>query len=154
MNQAIADGRISAPIILGRDHHDVSGTDSPYRETANIRDGSKWTADMSVQNFVGDAMRGATWVSLHNGGGVGWGEVSNGGFGMVIDGSVDSERRLQSMLHWDVTNGVARRAWARNSGAITSIERAMDINPKLCVTVPQLVDEAILDGLLGEGSHE
>ena len=143
----------SAPIILGRDHHDVSGTDSPYRETANIRDGSKWTADMSVHNFVGDAMRGATWVSLHNGGGVGWGEVSNGGFGMVIDGSADSERRLQSILHWDVTNGVARRAWARNSGAIKSIERAMDINPNLRVTVPEVVDDAMLDDLLGDGDN-
>ena len=149
MNLAIAQGRISAPIILGRDHHDVSGTDSPYRETANIRDGSKWTADMSVQNFVGDAMRGATWVSLHNGGGVGWGEVSNGGFGMVIDGSEDSERRLQSMLHWDVTNGVARRAWARNDGAIESIKRAMNINEELQITIPQLVDAAVLDDIFG-----
>ena len=110
LNQAISENRISAPIILGRDHHDVSGTDSPYRETANIHDGSKWTSDMSVHNFVGDAMRGATWVSLHNGGGVGWGEVSNGGFGLIIDGTPDSKRRIQSMLHWDVTNGVARRA--------------------------------------------
>ena len=150
MNRAIADGRITAPVILGRDHHDVSGTDSPYRETANIRDGSKLTADMSVQNFVGDAMRGATWVSLHNGGGVGWGEVSNGGFGLMIDGSSDSERRLKSMLHWDVTNGVARRAWARNEGAIASIKRAMDINPQLTVTVPELVDDAILDSLIGD----
>ena len=150
MNRAIADGRITAPVILGRDHHDVSGTDSPYRETANIRDGSKWTADMSVQNFVGDAMRGATWVSLHNGGGVGWGEVSNGGFGLMIDGSSDSERRLKSMLHWDVTNGVARRAWARNEGAIASIKRAMDINPQLTVTVPELVDDALLDSLIGD----
>ena len=149
MNRAIAEGRISAPIILGRDHHDVSGTDSPYRETANIRDGSKWTADMSVQNFVGDAMRGATWVSLHNGGGVGWGEVSNGGFGMVIDGSEDSERRLQSMLHWDVTNGVARRAWARNNGAIESIKRAMEINTALQVTIPQKVDVSVLDTIFG-----
>jgi urocanate hydratase len=149
MNRAIADGRISAPIILGRDHHDVSGTDSPYRETANIRDGSKWTADMSVQNFVGDAMRGATWVSLHNGGGVGWGEVSNGGFGMIIDGSEDSERRLQSMLHWDVTNGVARRAWARNNGAIESIKRAMEINTALQVTIPQKVDVSVLDTIFG-----
>ena len=149
MNRAIAEGRISASIILGRDHHDVSGTDSPYRETANIRDGSKWTADMSVQNFVGDAMRGATWVSLHNGGGVGWGEVSNGGFGMVIDGSEDSERRLQSMLHWDVTNGVARRAWARNNGAIESINRAMEINTALQVTIPQKVDVSVLDSIFG-----
>ena len=154
MNQAIATGRISAPIILGRDHHDVSGTDSPYRETANIRDGSKWTADMSVHNFVGDAMRGATWVSLHNGGGVGWGEVSNGGFGMVIDGSEASERRLQSMLHWDVTNGVARRAWSRNSGAISSIQRAMDINPLLHVTVPEIVDDDLLDAVFGVDRNE
>ena len=148
MNKAIADGRISAPVILGRDHHDVSGTDSPYRETANIHDGSKWTADMSVQNFVGDAMRGATWVSLHNGGGVGWGEVSNGGFGMLIDGSEESERKLQSMLHWDVTNGVARRAWARNQGAVKSIQQAMDINDQLNVTLPAVVEESILDNLL------
>ena len=147
MNQAIADGRISAPIILGRDHHDVSGTDSPYRETANIHDGSKWTADMSVQNFVGDAMRGATWVSLHNGGGVGWGEVSNGGFGMLIDGSEDAERRLQSMLHWDVTNGVARRAWARNQGAIRSIKQAMQINEQLKITIPEIVHDSLLDDL-------
>ena len=147
MNKAIGDGRISAPIILGRDHHDVSGTDSPYRETANINDGSKWTADMSVQNFVGDAIRGATWVSLHNGGGVGWGEVFNGGFGMVIDGSDASQRKLQSMLHWDVTNGVARRAWARNDGAITSIKHAMEINEKLIVTVPNIVKESVLDSL-------
>ena len=154
MNQAIADGRISGPVILGRDHHDVSGTDSPYRETANIRDGSKWTADMSVQNFVGDAMRGATWVSLHNGGGVGWGEVSNGGFGMLIDGTADSQRRLESMLHWDVTNGVARRAWARNSGAIASIQRAMDLNPMLDVTVPEIVDDSVLDEVFGVDSVE
>jgi urocanate hydratase len=144
-NEAIADGRISAPIILGRDHHDVSGTDSPYRETANIRDGSKWTADMAVQNFIGDAIRGATWVSLHNGGGVGWGEVMNGGFGMVIDGSEDAKARLQSMLHWDVNNGVARRAWARNSGAISSIKEAMEINPSLQVTLPNTVDEDLLE---------
>ena len=147
MNQAIRDGRISAPIILGRDHHDVSGTDSPYRETANIHDGSKWTADMSVQNFVGDAMRGATWVSLHNGGGVGWGEVSNGGFGMLIDGSEDAEQRLQSMLHWDVTNGVARRAWARNQGAIKSIKQAMEINDQLKITIPESVQDSLLDDL-------
>ena len=143
-NEAIADGRISAPVILGRDHHDVSGTDSPYRETANIKDGSKWTADMAVQNFIGDAIRGATWVSLHNGGGVGWGEVMNGGFGMVIDGSEDSKERLQSMLHWDVTNGVARRAWARNSGAVTSIKEAMKSNTSLKVTLPNIVDKNLL----------
>ncbi|MDA8717613.1 urocanate hydratase [Candidatus Poseidoniales archaeon] len=144
-NEAIADGRISAPVILGRDHHDVSGTDSPYRETANIQDGSKWTADMAVQNFIGDAIRGATWVSLHNGGGVGWGEVMNGGFGMVIDGSEDSKTRLQSMLHWDVNNGVARRAWARNSGAVSSIKEAMKINTSLQVTLPNSVDENLLE---------
>ena len=146
-NDAIADGRISGPVILGRDHHDVSGTDSPYRETANIRDGSKWTADMAVQNFVGDAIRGATWVSLHNGGGVGWGEVINGGFGMVIDGSMDSKRRLQSMLHWDVNNGVARRAWARNAGAITSIKEAMEDNKSLNVTLPNSVNGELLEDL-------
>ena len=146
-NDAIADGRISGPVILGRDHHDVSGTDSPYRETANIRDGSKWTADMAVQNFVGDAIRGATWVSLHNGGGVGWGEVMNGGFGMVIDGSMDSKRRLQSMLHWDVNNGVARRAWARNSGAISSIKEAMEDNKSLNVTLPNSVNGELLEDL-------
>ena len=144
-NEAISDGRISAPVILGRDHHDVSGTDSPYRETANIRDGSKWTADMAVQNFIGDAIRGATWVSLHNGGGVGWGEVMNGGFGMVIDGSLESKNRLQSMLHWDVNNGVARRAWARNSGAVSSIKQAMNINPSLKVTLPNSVDMDLLE---------
>ena len=144
-NEAIADGLISAPVILGRDHHDVSGTDSPYRETANIRDGSKWTADMAVQNFIGDAIRGATWVSLHNGGGVGWGEVMNGGFGMVIDGSEDAKTRLQSMLHWDVNNGVARRAWARNSGAVSSIKEAMKTNTSLKVTLPNSVDKNILE---------
>jgi urocanate hydratase len=144
-NEAISDGRISAPVILGRDHHDVSGTDSPYRETANIRDGSKWTADMAVQNFIGDAIRGATWVSLHNGGGVGWGEVMNGGFGMVIDGSLEYKNRLQSMLHWDVNNGVARRAWARNSGAVSSIKQAMKINPSLKVTLPNSVDMDLLE---------
>ena len=144
-NEAISDGRISGPVILGRDHHDVSGTDSPYRETANIRDGSKWTADMAVQNFIGDAIRGATWVSLHNGGGVGWGEVMNGGFGMLIDGSEDSKTRLQSMLHWDVNNGVARRAWARNSGAVSSIKEAMKTNASLKVTLPNSVDKKILE---------
>ena len=123
----------------------MSGTDSPYRETANIKDGSKWTADMAVQNFIGDAIRGATWVSLHNGGGVGWGEVMNGGFGMVIDGSEDSKERLQSMLHWDVNNGVARRAWARNSGAVTSIKEAMKSNTSLKVTLPNIVDKNLLE---------
>ena len=145
MNKAVGDGRISAPIVLGRDHHDVSGTDSPYRETANIRDGSILTADMSVQNFVGDAFRGATWVSLHNGGGVGWGEVINGGFGMLIDGSEECERKLQRMLHWDVNNGVARRAWARNTEAEFAIRRAMDAEPLLRVTLPQHVDEQTLE---------
>lgn len=145
MNKAVGDGRISAPIVLGRDHHDVSGTDSPYRETANIRDGSILTADMSVQNFVGDAFRGATWVSLHNGGGVGWGEVINGGFGMLIDGSEECERKLQRMLHWDVNNGVARRAWARNTEAEFAIRRAMDAEPLLRVTLPQHVDEKTLE---------
>ena len=127
MNKAIADGRISAPIVLGRDHHDVSGTDSPYRETANIQDGSMFTADMAIQNVIGDSFRGATWVSIHNGGGVGWGEVINGGFGLLLDGSEEAENKLNSMLHWDVNNGVARRAWARNSGAEFAIERAMDL---------------------------
>tara|TARA_B100000459_G_scaffold147427_1_gene117280 strand:- start:7083 stop:7796 length:714 start_codon:yes stop_codon:yes gene_type:complete len=145
MNNAVGDGRISAPIVLGRDHHDVSGTDSPYRETANIRDGSILTADMSVQNFVGDAFRGATWVSLHNGGGVGWGEVINGGFGMLIDGSEECERKLQRMLHWDVNNGVARRAWARNTEAEFAIRRAMDAEPLLRVTLPEHVDEKTLE---------
>ena len=144
MNNAIAEGKIG-PVVLGRDHHDVSGTDSPYRETANIRDGSMFTADMAVHNAIGDSFRGATWVSLHNGGGVGWGEVINGGFGMLLDGSKDAERRLQSMLHWDVNNGVTRRAWARNPGAISAIQRAMEHEPHLRVTLPELVDKALLD---------
>ena len=144
-NKAISDGRISAPIILGRDHHDVSGTDSPYRETANIRDGSMFTADMSVQNFVGDSFRGATWVSLHNGGGVGWWEVMNGGFGMVINGSNESELNIESMLSWDVNNGIARSAWAQNSEAIFAIKRAMDNNPNLTVTVPSKVSKSLLE---------
>ena len=149
MNQAIANGEISAPIVLGRDHHDVSGTDSPYRETANIKDGSMFTADMAVQNFVGDAFRGATWISLHNGGGVGWGEVINGGFGMLIDGTDEAAQKIESMLHWDVNNGVARRAWARNSGAIEAINHAMKINSNLKVTVPNLTDDAIFDDIVG-----
>jgi urocanate hydratase len=144
-NRAIASGELSGPVVLGRDHHDVSGTDSPYRETSNIYDGSRYTADMAVQNFAGDAFRGATWVSLHNGGGVGWGEVINGGFGMLIDGSADSDRRLKSMLHWDVNNGIARRAWARNKEAITAIQRAMETEPRLKVTLPNLVDDSIID---------
>lgn len=146
-NTAIKEGNISAPIVLGRDHHDVSGTDSPYRETSNIYDGSQFTADMSVQNVIGDACRGATWVSLHNGGGVGWGEVMNGGFGLVLDGSTDAARRLKSMLFWDVHNGLARRSWARNDEAIFTIKRAMQVEPELLVTLPHLVDKAILDDL-------
>ena len=149
MNEAIASGILSAPVVLGRDHHDVSGTDSPYRETANIRDGSMFTADMAVQNAIGDAFRGATWVSLHNGGGVGWGEVINGGFGMLLDGSKEAGRRLESMLHWDVNNGVARRAWARNHGAVSAIQRAMEDEPKLRVTLPNEVSTDVLDTLGG-----
>lgn len=144
-NQAIREGRIFAPIVLGRDHHDVSGTDSPYRETANIYDGSSFTADMAVQNVIGDAFRGATWVSIHNGGGVGWGEVMNGGFGMVLDGSEEADRRLRSMLFWDVNNGISRRSWARNEGAMFAIKRAMEAEPRLKVTLPNLVSDAVLD---------
>ena len=143
-NKAIKEGRISAPIVLGRDHHDVSGTDSPFRETSNIYDGSSFTADMAVQNVIGDSFRGATWVSLHNGGGVGWGESINGGFGLMIDGSDDSERRLKSMLFWDVNNGIARRSWARNKGSIYAIKRAMQSEPNLKVTLPFEVDEGLL----------
>ena len=150
MNDAIASGELSGPVVLGRDHHDVSGTDSPYRETANIRDGSMFTADMAVQNAIGDAFRGATWVSLHNGGGVGWGEVINGGFGMLLDGSDDAARRLDSMLHWDVNNGVARRAWARNPGAVAAIQRAMNLEKRLKITMPNMVDENLLSGLWGD----
>ena len=145
MNRAVADGRLKGPIVLGRDHHDVSGTDSPYRETANIRDGSSFTADMAVQNVIGDAFRGATWVSIHNGGGVGWGEVINGGFGLLLDGSEAAGARAQAMLTWDVENGVARRAWARNPGAISAIERAMRRQPDLEVTLPGTVDQDRLD---------
>ena len=136
-NKAIAAGEISAPVILGRDHHDVSGTDSPYRETSNIYDGSRFTADMAIQNVIGDSFRGATWVSIHNGGGVGWGEVINGGFGMMLDGSADSDRRLKNMLFWDVNNGISRRSWARNEGAVFAIKRAMEANPNLKVTLPR-----------------
>ena len=143
-NEAIKKGDIG-PIILGRDHHDVSGTDSPYRETSNIYDGSKYTADMAIQNVIGDSFRGATWVSIHNGGGVGWGEVINGGFGMVIDGSEESKRKLNSMLFWDVNNGIARRNWAQNSGAIFTIKRAMEIEPDLNITIPHSVDENLLN---------
>lgn len=147
-NDAIGQGTLKGPVILGRDHHDVSGTDSPYRETSNIYDGSAFTADMAVQNFVGDAFRGATWVSLHNGGGVGWGEVVNGGFGMLLDGSADAERRLTSMLHWDVNNGIARRSWARNSGAEWAAQRAMDQEPLLKVTLPNHADDSLIEGLI------
>ena len=143
-NQAIARGEIGY-VVLGRDHHDVSGTDSPYRETSNIYDGSRFTADMAIQNVIGDSFRGATWVSIHNGGGVGWGEVINGGFGMVLDGSADASRRLESMLFWDVNNGISRRNWARNEGAIFAIKRAMATQPLLKVTIPNIVDEKLLD---------
>jgi len=146
-NKAIAQGKISAPVVLGRDHHDVSGTDSPYRETSNIYDGSRFTADMAVQNFVGDAFRGATWVSLHNGGGVGWGEVINGGFGLLLDGTIESENRAKKMLFWDVNNGIARRSWARNKEAVFAIEQAMIDEPLLKVTLPNLVDDATFDTL-------
>ncbi|WP_333600671.1 urocanate hydratase [Flavobacterium sp.] len=142
-NQAIARGEIGY-VVLGRDHHDVSGTDSPYRETSNIYDGSRFTADMAIQNVIGDSFRGATWVSIHNGGGVGWGEVINGGFGMVIDGSKEASRRLESMLFWDVNNGISRRSWARNEGAIFAIKRAMQTQPLLKVTIPTIVDENML----------
>lgn len=142
-NDAIARGEIG-PVVLGRDHHDVSGTDSPFRETSNIYDGSKFTADMAVHNVIGDSFRGATWVSIHNGGGVGWGEVINGGFGMLLDGTPESETRLKSMLHWDVNNGIARRSWARNEGAIFAIKRAMEEEPLLKVTLPNIVDEKLL----------
>ena len=143
-NKAISSGEISAPIVLGRDHHDVSGTDSPYRETANIRDGSMFSADMAVQNFVGDSFRGATWVSLHNGGGVGWGEAINGGFGLVLDGTREASIRLNSMLKWDVNNGIARRAWARNSGALTTAKRAMKSDSELDITIPNIADENLI----------
>jgi len=146
-NKAIKKGKISAPVVLGRDHHDVSGTDSPYRETSNIYDGSSFTADMAVQNFVGDSFRGATWISLHNGGGVGWGEVINGGFGLVLDGTNDCAKRLKSMLFWDVNNGIARRSWARNNGAIFAIKREMQRKPNLKVTLPYSVDDNLLNDL-------
>jgi urocanate hydratase len=143
-NEAIKSGQLKGPVVLGRDHHDVSGTDSPYRETANIYDGSRFTADMAVHNVIGDSFRGATWVSLHNGGGVGWGEVINGGFGMVLDGSESADRRLQSMLFWDVNNGIARRAWARNPHALSTIKRAMEQYPELRVTIPALAEDEIV----------
>lgn len=141
-NKAISEGKIG-PVVLGRDHHDVSGTDSPYRETSNIYDGSRFTADMAIQNVIGDSFRGATWVSIHNGGGVGWGEVINGGFGMVLDGSTDAQRRLENMLFWDVNNGIARRSWARNDEAVFAIKRAMQNNPQLKVTLPNFVDDKL-----------
>ncbi len=147
-NRAIAEGRLSAPVVLGRDHHDVSGTDSPYRETSNIYDGSSRTADMAVQNVIGDSFRGATWVSIHNGGGVGWGEVINGGFGMVVDGSEDSDRRIRDMLFWDVNNGIARRSWARNEGALSAIRRQMERTPGLKVTLPNSADEDLVRSAL------
>jgi len=143
-NDAIKAGKIG-PVVLGRDHHDVSGTDSPYRETSNIYDGSKYTADMAIQNVIGDGFRGATWISIHNGGGVGWGEVINGGFGMLLDGSEGSDRRLKMMLHWDVNNGISRRSWARNKGAIFAIKREMERTPSLKVTLPNLVDDHLVD---------
>ena len=146
-NDAIAEGTISAPIVLGRDHHDVSGTDSPYRETSNIYDGSQYTADMAIQNVIGDSFRGATWVSIHNGGGVGWGEVINGGFGMLLDGSAESERKLKSMLFWDVNNGVARRSWARNKEANFAIIQAMKKDTRLSVTMPNMVDKDLVNKL-------
>ena len=144
-NEAIRRGEISRPVVLGRDHHDVSGTDSPFRETSNIYDGSQFCADMAVQNVIGDSFRGATWVSIHNGGGVGWGEVINGGFGMVIDGSEESDRHIREMLFWDVNNGIARRSWARNEGSMRSIEREMQRTTGLCVTLPHLVDDDLID---------
>ena len=149
-NRAIAEGRITAPVVLGRDHHDVSGTDSPYRETSNIYDGSNLTADMAVQNVIGDSFRGATWVSIHNGGGVGWGEVINGGFGMVIDGSEDAACRIREMLLWDVNNGIARRSWARNEGAVEAIRREMDRTPGLRVTLPNYADDDIIRNALND----
>jgi urocanate hydratase len=146
-NKAIKQGLISAPVVLGRDHHDVSGTDSPFRETSNINDGSKFTADMAIHNVIGDAFRGATWVSIHNGGGVGWGEVINGGFGMVLDGTNEAGRRLEMMLYWDVNNGIARRSWARNEGAIFTARKEMIKNPSLQVTIPYIPDEDLINGL-------
>ncbi len=147
-NEAIRDGRLKGPVVLGRDHHDVSGTDSPFRETSNIYDGSQFTADMAVQNVIGDAFRGATWVSVHNGGGVGWGEVINGGFGMVIDGSESSARHITQMLFWDVNNGIARRSWARNKGAMNSAEREMARTPGLKITMPNIADDNIIKDAL------
>jgi len=153
-NTAIREGRITAPVVIGRDHHDVSGTDSPYRETSNIRDGSKFTADMAVQNVIGDSFRGATWVSLHNGGGVGWGEVINGGFGMVLDGTPDAERKLRMMIHWDVCNGIARRSWAGNHGAVFTLGREMVRTPGLKVTVPYAADDSVIESALSDQTND
>ena len=147
-NKAVAKGKLSAPVVIGRDHHDVSGTDSPYRETSNIYDGSKFTADMAVQNVIGDSFRGATWVSIHNGGGVGWGEVINGGFGMVLDGLKSTGDKLKMMLQWDVDNGIARRSWARNDGAMFAIEREMKRTPRLVVTIPSIADDKLIDEVI------
>ena len=147
-NDAISKGKISAPVVIGRDHHDVSGTDSPYRETSNIYDGSKFTADMAVQNVIGDSFRGATWVSLHNGGGVGWGEVINGGFGMMLDGTPETDSRLRMMLHWDVNNGIARRSWARNKEAMFTLKREMERTPGLKVTIPYIADDKLIEDAL------
>jgi len=149
-NQAIKEGKISAPVVLGRDHHDVSGTDSPFRETSNIYDGSSFTADMAIHNVIGDSFRGATWVSIHNGGGVGWGEVINGGFGMLLDGTEDADRRLKNMLFWDVNNGISRRAWARNHEALFAIKRAMNENPNLKVTLPNFADNNLIENAIVE----
>lgn len=147
-NNAVASGKITAPVVIGRDHHDVSGTDSPFRETSDIYDGSRFTADMAVQNVIGDSFRGATWVSIHNGGGVGWGEAINGGFGMVLDGSLDTSAKLKMMLHWDVNNGIARRSWARNEGAMFALEREMKRTPGLKVTIPYLADDKLIEEIL------
>jgi len=147
-NKAVADGRITAPVVIGRDHHDVSGTDSPFRETSNIRDGSKFTADMAVHNVIGDSFRGATWVSLHNGGGVGWGEAINGGFGMLLDGTDETSAKLKMMLHWDVNNGIARRSWARSEGALFTLKREMERTPGLSVTLPFIADDKLIDDII------
>ena len=146
-NKAVNSGELKAAVILGRDHHDVSGTDSPFRETSNIYDGSKFPADMAILNVIGDSFRGATWVSIHNGGGVGWGEVMNGGFGMLLDGSTEAEARLKNMLFYDVNNGIARRSWARNEEALFAIKREMERTPGLKVTVAQIVEDSIMDSL-------
>jgi urocanate hydratase len=149
-NNAIRDGKVSGPIVLGRDHHDVSGTDSPYRETSNIYDGSSFTADMAIHNVIGDSFRGATWVSIHNGGGVGWGEVINGGFGLTLDGSEEATRRLKMMLHWDVNNGIARRSWARNKEAMFAIKREMERTPNLKVTIPNIADDSLIESVINQ----